>query len=344
MTHPQPETPAPLPPQPERNKMFLLRVAAQLFSFAILAIVLSFVVSLASLFAQGPSTEEKTFVVLHGETAASIGTHLADEKLVYAAFPFRIAARIVGSLKAGEYAIPAKASPFKIATVLHEGKSIVRMFTAVEGLTSAEIVVALNENPALTGAIDRIPDEGALLPETYRYTYGDSRMSMISRMQKAMQEKISALWNTRKEGLPLASPQEAIVLASIIEKETGKTEERPRIAGVFYNRLRQNMRLQSDPTVIYALTNGMRPLNRALTHDDLLVASPINTYLRDGLPPQPICNPGSAAIEAALRPERHSFLYFVADGMNGHAFSSDLATHNKNVNNWHKAQENNAHP
>jgi len=324
--------------------MFFLRFAAQLFSFALLAIVLGFVVGLASLFAQGPSAEEKNIVVLHGETAASIGTHLAEEKLLYAAFPFRLAARIIGSLKAGEYAIPAKACPFKIATILHEGKSVVRMFTAIEGLTSAEIVVALNDNQALTGAIDRIPEEGSLLPETYRYTYGDSRMSLVARMQNALQEKIASLWAAREEGLPLASPREAIILASIIEKETGKADERSRIAGVFYNRLRQSMRLQSDPTVIYALTNGMRSLNRALTHDDLLIASPINTYTQDGLPSQPICNPGSAALEAALHPEHHSFLYFVADGTNGHAFSSDLTTHNKNVNYWHRAQENAVRP
>jgi UPF0755 protein len=168
---------------------------------------------------------------------------------------------------------------------------------------------------------------------------------MIVRMQKAMQEKINELWASRETGLPLKSVGEAVILASIVEKETGKPDERPRIAGVFYNRLRQNMRLQSDPTVIYALTKGKKTLDRALTHEDLSFASPINTYTSDGIPPQPICNPGRAALEAVLHPEHHGFYYFVADGSGGHVFAVDLATHNQNINKWHRALENPAtHP
>jgi UPF0755 protein len=154
-------------------------------------------------------------------------------------------------------------------------------------------------------------------------------------MQKAMQEKVNEVWAGRDADLPLQTPQQAVVMASIVEKETGKPDERPRIAGVFYNRLRLNMRLQSDPTVIYALTGGREDLPRALTHEDLATASPINTYASDGLPPQPICNPGLAALQAATHPEHNNFLYFVADGSGGHAFAADLATHDENINRWH---------
>jgi UPF0755 protein len=179
-----------------------------------------------------------------------------------------------------------------------------------------------------------LPPEGSLLPETYRYSYGDSRAGMISRMQKSMQDALNELWPKRDPAIPLKSPLEAVIMASIIEKETGKAVERPRIAGVFYNRMRSNMRLQSDPTVIYAITLAKGPMNRELVHDDLAFASPFNTYTRDGLPPEPICNPGRAALEAALHPEQNDFLYFVADGTGGHVFSKDLAAHNQNVTKW----------
>ena len=241
-----------------------------------------------------------------------------------------------GSLKAGEYDVPARASPVDIATMMQEGRSVVRLFSVPEGLTSTEIVQMLQNEPVLTGPIDILPTEGSLLPESYRYSYGDTRAGLITRMQKAMQEKLNEAWADREGGLPLNSAADAIILASIVEKETGKAEERPRIAGVFYNRLRLNMRLQSDPTVIYALTRGQQTLDRALTHEDLGFASPMNTYASDGLPPQPICNPGRAAMEAVMHPEHNDFLYFVADGTGGHAFATNLAAHNENINRWHQ--------
>jgi UPF0755 protein len=292
-----------------------------------------------ALFAPGPLTAETDIVIPYGMRSADIAAQLADKKAVYLAILFRVAAKLAadGSLKAGEYAIPPRASAVAIATMMHDGRSVVRLFTVAEGLTSAEIVHLLDADPVLTGSIDTLPTEGSLLPETYRYIYGDSRASLIARMQKAMQDKLSEAWAGRESGLPLKSPAEAVVLASIVEKETGKPEERPRIAGVFYNRLRDNMRLQSDPTVIYALTQGQPPLQRALTHDDLAFASPVNTYANDGLPSQPICNPGLAALQAVLHPEHHNFLYFVANGSGGHAFAADLATQNQNINRWHAA-------
>jgi UPF0755 protein len=320
-------------------------LARGLSALIVIAVLMS-MLGVAALFAPGPLGEGKTVIIARGANAVEIGAQLSQDKAVYLPGLFHIAARLTanGTLKAGEYALPAHASAVEIATMIHEGRSVVRLFTAAEGLTSGEIAQLLNDDPFLTGNIAAIPAEGSLLPETYRYTYGDSRSEIIARMQKAMQEKINEIWANRESGLPLTSAREAVVLASIVEKETGKPEERPRIAGVFYNRLRLNMRLQSDPTVIYALTKGVKSLDRALTHDDLSTPSPFNTYASDGLPPQPICNPGRAALEAAVHPEHNNFLYFVADGSGGHAFAADLATQNQNINRWHQILENAEHP
>jgi UPF0755 protein len=325
-------------PTPPRKGAGILRRLSQSLSLLIALGLLTPVALVASLFAPGPLREDKTIVVAHGDNAASIGTQLAREDAVYASFLFRVGARLAaaGTLKAGEYAIPRRASIIDIVLMMREGRSVVRLFTVAEGLTSFEIVRLLDADPVLTGDIKTMPAEGSLLPETYRYSYGDSRESLIARMQKAMRDKVNEIWAGREDGLPLKSPQEAVTLASIVEKETGQAAERPRIAGVFYNRLRINMRLQSDPTVIYAMTRGRDTLDRPLTHDDLSYASPINTYTSDGIPPQPICNPGAASLQAAAHPEHHAFLYFVADGDGGHAFAADLATQNQNINRWHQ--------
>ncbi len=331
----------PEPPHIPFPKDFIfLQYFGNRLSALILVVLLLPVLGSVAFFVPGPLDQDKTVVIAHGSSVADIASQLEKENAVYFSSLFNIAARATGSLKAGEYALPAGASAFDIAVLMHEGRFVIRTFTAPEGLTSAEIVRLLNDTPVLTGAINAFPPEGSLLPETYHYSYGDNRGAIISRMQKAMRDKLNELWASRDSGVFLKSPEEAVVLASIVEKETGKAEERPRIAGVFYNRLGRGMRLQSDPTVIYALTNGLRPLDRALTHNDLSFASPTNTYASDGLPPQPICNPGRAALEAVLHPEHHAFLYFVADGTGGHAFAQDLATHNKNVNSWHRATEN----
>ncbi len=322
-------SPDPLPPF-ERKRSFSRLLAAGLSILFLLAISLP-IWGVAALLREGPLQEDKTIVVLRGTPVADIGRQLAKEDAVRAALLFRVAARLAGPLKAGEYAIPAHASAYDIAIIMNKGLSVPRFFTAAEGLTSSEIVALLNNEPVLNGAVLDIPPEGSLLPETYRYNYGDSRAGILGRMQAAMKEKAAALWESREEGLPLASMSDAVVLASIVEKETAKSDERARIAGVFYNRLRKNMRLQSDPTVIYALTDGQRELDRPLTHKDLEFASPINTYASDGLPPKPICNPGQASLVAVLHPEHHEFLYFVADGNGGHTFSTDLAAHNRSV-------------
>ena len=339
------------PETPPRKSPILPHLLAKGVSTAILIAMLIPLLGVVALFAPGPLNEEGTLIITHGERTTDIGTRLEEKKAVYLAPLFHAAARLVanGSLKAGEYAIPAHASALDIAIMMHEGRSVLRLFTVAEGLTSAEVAHMLENDPALTGALSAPPAEGSLLPETYRYSYGDDRAHLIARMQKAMRDKRYEIWAGRAGDLPLKSPEEMATLASIVEKETGKTEERARIAGVFYNRLRLNMRLQSDPTVIYALVkagraNGADTLPRSLTHDDLSFASPFNTYANDGLPPQPICNPGRASLEATAHPEHNNFLYFVANGSGGHAFATDLATQNENINRWHQAIENAASP
>lgn len=285
----------------------------------------------------GPLVENKTVIIPHGTSTREISNLLASNGVISYPLVFRVAAKLVSgdSLKSGEYEFTSGQSMADIMLIMHEGHSVVHLLTVAEGLTTTDIEALLKNTPALTGDVAHVA-EGSLLPETYRYSYGDSRNSIINRMQKDMQETLNSLWEKRDPAIPLKSAKEAVVLASLIEKETGKAIERPRIAGVFYNRLRTNMRLQSDPTVIYAITLAKGPMSRELVHDDMAFPSPFNTYVSDGLPPEPICNPGRASIEAALHPEQNEFIYFVADGTGGHVFSKDLAQHNQNVTKWNE--------
>jgi len=290
-----------------------------------------------AIFASGPLAENKNIVVPHGAGVREVAAILDANGAIYDPFLFRLSVKFLvdNGLKAGEYQITAGQSMAEIARMIHEGHSIMRLFTVAEGLTSDEIIRLLNASPTFGGdAVGAVPVEGSLLPESYRYIYGDSRAAVIARMQKAMTETLAELWAKRDPAVPLTSPEEAVVLASIVEKETGKAAERPRIAGVFYNRLRIHMRLQSDPTVIYAIVKAKGGLDHDIDHNDLSFPSPINTYVSDGLPPQPICNPGRAALEAVLHPETNDYLYFVADGTGGHVFARNLDEHNHNVAEW----------
>jgi UPF0755 protein len=292
------------------------------------------VLALVFMFMPGPLEEAKTIIVPSGSRVYDIAALLDSGGVTINPVIFRFAAKVLArdSMKAGEYEFAPHESVASVVEQMHQGRSIVRLFTMAEGLTSAQAAEILKDTP-LTGVIP-IPAEGTLLPESYRYTGGDQRAALVGRMQKAMQDTLNAQWAHRDPNIPLKTPQEAIIMASIVEKETGKPEERSRIARVFYNRLQHGMRLQSDPTVIYALTQGKGPLDRTLTHNDMAFNSPYNTYVSDGLPPGPICNPGRAAIEAALHPEPNDFLYFVADGTGGHVFARDLEEHNQNVAKW----------
>jgi UPF0755 protein len=204
-------------------------------------------------------------------------------------------------------------------------------FTVAEGLTSDQVVQRLLENPVLTGNIREVPREGTLLPETYRFTRGTTREQMIQRMQQQHRRLITEIWERRMPDLPIRTAEQLVVLASIIEKETGKPEERTRVAAVFINRLKQKMKLQSDPTIIYGLVGGKGTLGRGILRSEIEQPTPYNTYVIDGLPPGPIANPGRASMEAAANPARTKELFFVADGTGGHAFADNYEQHQKNV-------------
>ncbi|MCB9965124.1 MAG: endolytic transglycosylase MltG [Rhodospirillales bacterium] len=305
------------------------------------------VIGLKSFSAPGPLEADTTIVIENGLSAAAIAEQLKTDSVIASPFLFKTALKIFGHspLKAGEYSFEKNIPLIAVIEKLEEGKSISRSFTIPEGLTSYEIVQILQETPFLEGEITTLPPEGSLLPETYSYQRGDLRQLKIDLMQSNLQKTLQEAWDHRAENLPLNSKEEALILASIIEKETGKPEERTRIAGVFINRLRKGMPLQTDPTVIYALTNGKPdksgkgPLGRRLLKKDLEIDSPYNTYKYTGLPPTPIANPGKDSLFAAVQPEETGDLFFVADGTGGHLFAKTLKEHNDNVANWRKIRK-----
>jgi UPF0755 protein len=289
----------------------------------------------------GPLAQEAVLVVPKGSGVSAIAELLEREGVIDHRLVFQVGVRLWGRgrhLKAGEYAFPAGVSARAAMGILIGGKSIEHQVTVAEGLTVSEIYAVLREDPLLEGDLPPLPSEGSLLPETYSYLRGDDRPALVDRMRKGMQQALDELWEGRASDIAVASKEEALVLASIVEKETGVASERGRVAAVFHNRLRRGMKLQSDPTVIYALTMGQMKLGRALTRDDLKFDSPYNTYQVTGLPPAPIANPGKAALRATLNPAASADLYFVADGTGGHAFAQTLDEHNRNVEKWRKIQ------
>lgn len=295
----------------------------------------------------GPLPEKRTIVLARGSGAVEIARALGAEGVLAHPWLFLLGAEITGDvhrLKAGEYEFDAAMTPEGVAQLLASGKTVRHRLTIPEGLTSAEIVAIVNGIPELDGGPETAPPEGSLLPETYFFSLGDKRSAVIERMQRAFSRTMTELWAERGSDLPFAKPEDAVTLASIVEKETGRDEERPRVAGVYVNRMRLGMRLQADPTVIYALTRGQRPLDRALGHDDLGVDSPYNTYLVKGLPPTPIANPGLAALKAVLHPLRGDDLYFVADGTGKHVFAKTLAEQNQHVADLRRVQSQAAVP
>lgn len=319
------------------------RFLSLLFSLAILAAIMAggaFYYGQQKFEAPGPATAALEVGIPAGSGLNTIARRLESAGAIESADIFRFGTRFKQaerSLKAGEYEIAPRASMADILALLQSGKTIERRVTIPEGLTSLQIVAILNDTEKLTGDIDVTPPEGSLAPETYFFTTGESRMAILDRMRAAQTAIIDDLWENRADDLPFETKEEALTLASIVEKETGVSSERARVAGVFVNRLRKGMRLQTDPTVIYGVAGGEgldRPISRADLKDD----NPYNTYIISGLPPTPIAHPGRAAIEATLNPAATTDFYFVADGTGGHAFAPTLAEHNRNVRKWRKIE------
>jgi UPF0755 protein len=299
--------------------------------------------------APGPLRQEVVVSVPKGDSALEISERLeksgviSDSRLFMLQYYVARAFSAAGSpesasLKAGEYQFQPGASVRAVLDTIASGRGVLLKITIPEGLTSRQIVDRLNAEAGLSGEIAEVPAEGTLLADTFKFARGTSRTDILARMQAEQKKLLDALWSGRQEGLPLQSPAEALTLASIVEKETGKAEERPRVAAVFVNRLKKGMRLQSDPTIVYGIVGGQGPLGRSITRADIDGKTPYNTYQIDGLPPGPICNPGRAALAATLNPAATQELYFVADGTGGHTFTSTLKDHNAAVANWRRIE------
>ncbi len=333
------------PPPPARRK----RPALEAFSgFLTFLLLLGLVAGAAAVYAShairqpGSLASDTSVMIAQGSEVDEIVDTLQSQGVIDSPVLFSMALYAEGArgkLKAGEYLFKQNASLQEVIDTIVQGRAILHSLTIPEGLTSQQIVERLRGDDVLAGDIHDIPREGALLPETYKFQRGDSRDKLLQKMARDQNQLLDEIWKRRARDLPLASPYDLVTLASIVEKETGKADERPRVAGVFINRLRKHMRLQSDPTIVYGLVGGQGPLGRPLTRADVESQTPYNTYVIDGLPPGPIANPGRAALEAVANPSRTPDLYFVADGTGGHVFSDSLDAHNRNVQHWRQIDQ-----
>lgn len=320
------------------------------FLFLVAALVGILSVTLQSSFDQpGPLGHTTVAVIPKGEGVYEIASRLEREGIISDRRMFMaqyLAERLYTNyaegkpiqLKAGEFEIRKQASLRQVLDTLSEGRAILYRITIPEGLTSAQIVERLKAEPNLEGEIGQIPPEGSLLPDTFKFSRGMPRQELVDRMRTEQQRLLATLWEKRQKNLPFETPAQAMTLASIVEKETGRADERSRVAGVFVNRLRSRMRLQSDPTIVYGIIGGQGSLGRPITRPDIDTRTAYNTYQIDGLPPGPICNPGRSAIEATLDPAKTTDLYFVADGTGGHTFSASLKEHNSAVQTWRRVE------
>ena len=339
----QPVVPPP-PPEPKKSEHGrLVVIGSAVFTLVLLAMAVAGtgIHFLATrLHAPGPLDVDKA-VVIRGNSASEIADALLNERVIDNGLVFSIGVRMLGvdqHLHKGEFLFPARASVETVIDTLVEGKTIDRFVTIPEGKTSEEVVAILRADEDLSGDIKETPREGTLLPDTYKITRGDQRSKILAWMADAERTALNEIWKRRSADLPIHSAQDLVILASIVEKETSKADERPRIAGVLINRLQKNIRLQSDPTIVYGLTGGKGPLGHGLTKDEIAKPTPYNTYTVDGLPPGPIANPGRAAMEAVANPSRTKELYFVADGTGGHVFAETLDQHLHNVTRWRQIE------
>jgi UPF0755 protein len=332
-------------PDPSRPFVRLVSGIFTLLLLAMLVVGAAAVVFHNRMHAPGPLAAGKVVVIPKGEGSQEIATRLErdgiirDRRLFMAGYLLsKFTAWVGGSgpvqLKAGDYEIPQAASARQVLAIIADGKTISYRVTIPEGLTSHQIVERLGADINLSGTIEDLPTEGSLLPETFIVQRGAPRQSIIDSMRAEARKLHARAWPLRKKGLPFKTWQEAMVLASIVEKETGRNDERERVAAVFINRLKRNMRLQSDPTILYGIDGGKAVWSRPILKSEITKKTAHNTYQIDGLPPTPICNPGRAAIEAVLNPADTKDLYFVADGTGGHVFAETLKEHNANVSKW----------
>jgi UPF0755 protein len=319
-------------------------VAANTLTLLILGLVVLFglITWAQSVYRQdGPLRDPLAFEVAQGETLNSVAGRLDKEGAISNETLFRLAARYTKQdrgLRYGEYELAPGASMEEILALLNTGGNVLRQIVVPEGWTSRQVVEMLRARPGLTGEITDVPAEGTLAPAGYDFQKGDSRQGILDRMAQQQSQILAEAWAGRDPGLPLDTAEDLLTLASIVEKETGVAEERGMVARVFLNRLERGMRLQTDPTVIYGITNGEGPLGRGLRRSELVAATPYNTYVVPGLPPTPIANPGRDAIFATANPASGEYLYFVADGSGGHAFSRTLTEHNANVAKWRRIE------
>ncbi|GHB17821.1 aminodeoxychorismate lyase [Pseudovibrio japonicus] len=342
----QPDAAPPPPPRSRHARNPIVITINFLLSMAVLGII----VAGAALYwgkgefdAAGPLNEDKTFIVASGMSLPQIAAKLEEEGVISNSLVFEAGTRLFKNenrIKAGEYAFPAGIPMKTVMEDLVEGRAVYHSVTFPEGWTSTQIINRLNANEILTGEISAIPAEGSLLPETYTFTRGTTKARIIDQMQKAMKNHIARIWEHRSQGLPIDSPEQLVVLASIVEKETSKVDEHPRVASVFINRLRRGMPLQSDPTILYGLFGGnaWTQDRSAITRSMLNQKNPYNTYQINALPPGPIGNPSVAAMEAVANPARTKDLYFVANGTGGHAFAETYRQHQRNVAEWRKVE------
>ena len=325
------------PKTKSKSAIFLTRQKNIFFAGTITAFILCGAIG-ALFFFPFQNYKDTVFTIETGSPLPLIAQRLKNEGLIFNQYVFRLGVIMSGNaahLKAGEFSISSRSSMYRIMHVLTEGQAVLHSVTIPEGLSNVQIYNLLAKTPLLNGDITSMPPEGSLLPETYYFPRGSSRDALILQMEKAMRQTLDKLWNNRAPNLPLQNQDEALVLASIVEKETGVASERALVASVFINRLNKNMRLQSDPTIIYGLKKG-QVLGRPIRKSEIKKPTAYNTYVIRGLPPTPIANPGRHALAATLNPAKTDYLYFVADGTGGHVFTKTLSAHNKNVENWRR--------